>query len=267
MISWFHMGQSVSPLEQYGLDLVSDMIRRLRQSGFQLHQLPRPPEGPHFEYDSAPGLFCGRQGRGPLHVAWDTNLLIDYFDHGARLWSGESLPAEIPGNHGEELEGLQLVVTLWVLRDIRFHVPRFFLADSKRKPLSKKVREQRLHAMRQFARAVEFVADGEGSDAPVRRPLHPAEHEVMKRVPAGNDRVLVQEALRSGMDVFMTRDTGILAARPALRVLGMVVASPLDLVEELAVAGALHCLLDPKHLYWPMPDQQRVMHLIEALQT
>lgn len=267
MTSWIGIGESVSPLERSGVDLVNTMLRRIQLSSAEQPwpSLVPVPEGPHYVYEAAPRLFFGRRGRGPLNIAWDTNLLIDYFQHGLALWDGESLPDEIASSHGEELEGLQLIITLWVLRDIRFHVPRFFLRDSKRKPLSDQQQQQRRTAMREFLRAISLVADGEGSDAPTPREPHPAEREVLSRVPAGNDRVLVREALRSGMDVFMTRDRGILAARSAVSVLGMAVASPLDVVEELAGAGALHCLFQPENLYWPMPDQARVAHLLHAL--
>lgn len=256
---------SYDPKERYGVELVNTMIRRIRLSCGTVPRIPVPPEGPHFVYDAAPNLFLGRSGRGPLHVAWDTNLLIDYFRYGAQLWEGSSLADALPGTYGEELEGLQLIVTLWVLRDIRFHVPRFFLRDSKRKPLTGGQQLQRQRALVEFLRAIALVADGEGSDAPKPRAIHRTDEQVFARVPAGNDRLLVQEVVWRGMDVFMTRDAGILAAGPALRLLGIVVASPLDLVEELAAAGALQCLFEPRSLYWPMPDQQRVSHLLDAI--
>ena len=46
---------------------------------------------------------------------------------------------------------------------------------------------------------------------------------------------------------------------------GLLVVSPLDLIEELGAAGTLHCLFEKQYLYWPMPDLQRVPHLINAL--
>ncbi|MFD6135742.1 hypothetical protein [Isoptericola sp. NPDC060257] len=55
------------------------------------------------------------------------------------------------------------------------------------------------------------------------------------------------------------------AVRTDLASLGLLLVTPLDLVEELGAVGALHCLFEPQHLYWPMPDQQRVSHLIHAL--
>lgn len=81
-------------------------------------------EGPHFFYEHNPRLFLGRRGRGPLRIACDTNLLIDYFEHGRALWEGKSLPELVPGAWGEELEGLQIIMATGILRDIRFYILR-----------------------------------------------------------------------------------------------------------------------------------------------
>lgn len=108
--------------EGRGIRLANDTIGRIRAAGLQLHDAS-PPEGPHFLYEDGPSLFLGRGGRGPLQVTWDTNLLIDYFEYGTQLWGSESLPRAVPTEQGEELEGLQVLVSLWVLRDIRSLYP------------------------------------------------------------------------------------------------------------------------------------------------
>lgn len=92
-------------------------------------------------------------------------------------------------------------------------------------------------------------------------------NQALSHVPRGNDRELVRDALTKGMHIFLTRDKGVLRARDSLAPLGLLLTSPLDLVEALGAAGALHCLFEPQHLYWPMPDQERVSHLIKALFT
>jgi hypothetical protein len=84
-------------------------------------------------------------------------------------------------------------------------------------------------------------------------------------VPAGSDRALISTAARLGLHVFMTRDKGILRSRGTLRPFGLLIASPLDMVEGLVACGAFHCMLEPRYAYWPMPDQMRVGHLIRAL--
>lgn len=260
---------AVGAAERRGVWLVSDTIGRIRAGGPQAPWEVSPPEGPHFRYGDGPSLFLGRLGRGPLHVAWDTNLLVDYFEYGTRLWDGEALPEVLPTDQGEELEGLQVLVSLWVLRDIRFHILPGVIDDSKKKPLTQKRREQRVHAWKEFCAAITLVGDeGEDANGLPGPPLGALSHSVdqsLSRVPGGNDRALVRDALAAGMHVFLTCDKGVLKARDSLSSHGLLIASPLDLVEELGAAGALHCLLASRHLYWPIPDQRRVSHLINAL--
>ncbi len=65
---------------------------------------------------------------------------------------------------------------------------------------------------------------------------------------------------------FLTRDKGVLACAPAFRPLGLVIASPQDLLELLAGCGALCCMTDPeRQLHWPFLDLQRMTHLACAL--
>jgi hypothetical protein len=221
-------------------------------------------EGPHFVYEQNIGLFLGRRGRGPLRVAWDTNLLIDYFEHSCALWDGHPLPDIVSGDYGEELEALQVVMAMWVLRDIRFYIPTRALRDAKRK-LSERQFGQRQQAFEAFAAALSLVGDtSEERESP---PMILPESELeraLQRVPAGNDRGLVEESVRQRMQVFMTRDVRVLRAAPALRPFGLYIATPGDLLEELSACGAILCLLDPRFAYWPLPDTRRVAHLYRA---
>jgi hypothetical protein len=124
---------------------------------------------------------------------------------------------------------------------------------------------ERLQAFREFTEALSFVeANGDEREPP---PLLLPESEVqraLKRVPAGSDRGLVEEAMRERMHVFLTRDADVLRARPALRAFGLFIASPLDLLEEIAGCGALYCLADPRFAQWPLLDPARVAHLYHA---
>jgi hypothetical protein len=233
------------------------------------------PEGPRFDYAACPHLFLGRSGAGPLRVVWDTNLLIDYFTYGKALWEGEPLP-DIASGHGEELEGLQLIVGLWVIRDIRFHILPRVLTDAKRR-LSDERRRDREKALLEFAAALAVMdwyddderVGGEGEDV---RPsqteslfaLHGLEKALLK-VPEGADRDLVDETYRMGAHVFLTRDVGVLRAAESLRPLRLLIASPLDLLEVLVASGSFHCMLHPLYAYWPVPDLHRVTHLVRAL--
>jgi len=253
--------------ELRGIWLANDMVVRMRADGLRLSRQVGPPEGPHFCYSDGPSLFLGRVGRGPLRIAWDTNLLIDYFDYGKQLWEGGSLPEVVPAEHGEELEGLQVLVSLWVIRDIRFQILPRVIDDSRRKPLAESVRQRRVWAWREFCEALALSEDdGPQRTQRLRRSVDADEDiRALSSVPAGNDRALVSDALHAGAHVFLTCDKALLKSRDNVAARGLLVVSPLDLVEELAAAGALHCLLEPQHLYWPLPDQRRVSHLIRAL--
>ncbi len=250
--------------EQWGVRLIEHSIRRLTLAG-PLPPVQRRIEGPHFVYEEGPDLFLGRRGRGPLLLAWDTNLLIDYFDHGAALWHGDDLP-EATGEYGLQLEALQLVMALWVLRDVRIVLLPASISDA-RKQLAPERYAARRQAFAEFARAISLVAD---EDAPPPQPPlflpEAALREAVDRVSPGGDRTLVEQAARSGAHVFLTRDDGVVKAAAALRPFGLVLATPQDLLELLAGAGALCCMLDPaRHLYWPFPDLQRVTHLARAI--
>jgi hypothetical protein len=246
-----------------GSQLATAVSRQLRDE-FAPPPGMRIVEGPHFVYEQNPALFLGRRGRGPLRVAWDTNLLIDYFQHGRAVWENKSLPELVPGTYGEELEGLQIVMAVWILRDIRFYILRGTLRDAKR-ALSARRLDQRLQAFREFTDALSFVEAEEDQREPPPLLLPDSElQRVLNSVPAGDDRSLVEEAVRKRMHVFLTRDTDVLKARHKLQAFGLLIASPLDLLTEIARCGALYCLTDPEFAYWPLPDRARVAHLYHA---
>jgi hypothetical protein len=246
-----------------GRRLATTMSRLLRDEFAPPAEMP-VIEGPHFVYEQNLDLFLGRRGRGPLRVAWDTNLLIDYFEHSRALWDGDPLPDIVPGDYGEQLEALQVVMAMWVLRDIRFYIPRRTLRDAKRK-LHQRHLEQRQQAFKEFANALSLAGDAseERESPPMILPESELER-ALQDVPAGNDRGLVEESVRQRMHVFMTRDVKVLRAAPALRPLGLYIATPGDLLEQLSASGAILCLLHPRFAYWPLPDTQRVAHLYRA---
>lgn len=263
-------------LEHWGIQLVDIMAARLREAYLSLADVPdllHPdfpvPIGPGFDYAAASNLFLGRRGSGPLYVAWDTNLLLDYFKFGAKLWHGSSV-ADVGGTtYDDELEGLQLLIALWVLRDIRFMVLPRSIQDAK-VALSQDRRHNRQHAFREFVRAMQLVGDyGGDAEVPSRDGLlvlPDSELERVKnRLPRGDDRELVVGAVRAGAHVFLTRDKGILKRKSGFRPFGLLIASPQDMIEELFACGAYLCFLAPRFAQWPMQDQQRVAHLIKAL--
>lgn len=260
IVSVTYLGGAEPP----GLGFVKTMSSRT--DGRELVSRDRPlPEGPWFQYALGPDLFLGRRGRGPLRIMWDTNLLIDYFEYGRQIWDGESLPESLPGEYGEELEGLQLLLSVWVLRDIRFTLPEGALDDAKRQMSGPRV-QRRVRALAEFGSALEHV-DWEYADEDLPPLFLPAREleRALASIPVGGDRRLVGEAVRRGMHVFLTRDKRVLKAASHLRPFGLVLASPLDVLELLCACGGFHCVLDPSTVTWPIPDMQRVSHLLDAM--
>jgi hypothetical protein len=224
--------------------------------------------GPHFMYEEAPHLFLGRRGMGPLEVVWDTNVLLDYLEHGGALWEGVlQLDDE---DYAAELEALGLIINLWMRRDIRFRVLLRSIHDAKR-TLSTQRQHLRARAIDELAAALTLDAWPElGAPRETEQAAHialprSAAERLLERLPSGADRDLVIEALGLGAHVFLTRDRGLLTRASDLQRLGLLIASPLDLLEQLAECGALLAVLRPETVYWPLPDLQRTSHLIQAL--
>jgi hypothetical protein len=219
-------------------------------------------------YQQAPSIFLGRRGRGQLDVVWDTNLLIDYMEFGRRLWDEIGF-ADLPEERRELLDALQLIVTLSVMRDIRFHLLAGVLQDAKR-ALGPQRLEERTRAIDEFAAALMLSHHDYDYGSPDTSEglllLPPSEKDfAVSQVPIGMDRRLVQESMESGFHVFLTADKGILKAAQRIRPFGMLICTPPDLMEELFSSGAALCLFERRFATWPLPDVQRISHLIQAL--
>lgn len=262
--------RSLEPSAIYLLNHVSALLRHtMSQVAADLVNIVNEspvPEGPYFVYDQAPDIFGGRTGQGPLKVAWDTNVLLDYFQYGERLWAGDSPPDIGDEKYVSELECLQLIVGLWTLRDIRFRILPATIADAKRR-LSDPQRRVRLRAFDEFAHALELVSSDE-DDTPSHGLLYLPDSQrqvALRSLSGGWDRILVSQAIDAGEHVFLTRDEKILHSRSKLRPFGLTPATPGDLLEWLFACGAFNCLLTPRCAYWPLMDTQRAAHLIRAL--
>ncbi len=263
----FHISQigSTDEREGIGLALLQKIAAIFRSEFGDIPRLEPPPLGPQFDYSRSRELFGTRPGAGPLHIAWDTNLLVDYFDFGRALWEFDRLPAE--AHDRDELEALQFVMAVWVIRDVRFHILPRFLEDA-RKGLSEARRRRRAVALDAFEAALSHMGYDPTEPVPTTGLLLPdsaREYEVRK-IGDPLDRLLVRQALHMGVHVFMTRDKRLISWGAALRPFGLWIASPGDLLEEFVACGALHCLIHPRgHAYWPIPDLTRVLFLLEAL--
>ena len=243
--------------------------------------------GPEFLHSASNYLFSGRQGNGPLRIAWDTNVLTDYFQYGARLWLGATAAELVPDSTDRRnqrltslytnLEFLQHVIALWTLRDIEFLVLPATLSDFKQKATqspsdgsadderSRVRRAQRDRALWEFSAAVSLTsADESVDDVPLKLPQRTVD-DFMRGVPKGHDALLIRQALAKSCHVFLTRDGGVLKRAGDLAHVGLCVADPQRLFWALLKSGNFDCLLDGYSLYWPWRDTLRTAHLLHAL--
>lgn len=249
-----------------------------------------------FDYSNHPDLFLGRVGRGPLVVAWDTDILLDYLEHGRALWGDEGLKVEGTA-YREELETLGGLVDLYFVADIRFVVTPRNVSDARRELAEDRVRV-RTRASRELTKALALASTGQQDDAVAleslgpdpgpgpglgqlalwpdevlrvaqERPVGPPPglggreaERALAGIPKGGDRDLVREALESGSHVFLTRDRLIRRSAPAFAPLGLLLARPTELLDRLVTEAFTPA---PGDSGAPCPDLQRVSHLIQAL--
>lgn len=265
MILYVDATHSDGLAEQRAVELVRHVAAQFADA-FGSASTSRHVEGPHFVYEDGPELFCGRHGHGPLLIAWDTNLLIDYFQYGKQLWSGRALTGS-DSSHSEQLEALQLIIALWVVRDIRMIVLPATVTDARRGRIRLDRQQRRAAAFGLFTAAITLVGAENAPPPPPPLTLPRRTLEVtLRSVPDGADRILVGQAVRAGAQVFLTCDRKVLKAAPRLRPFGLAIASPQELLELVAAAGGFWCLQDPHaHLHWPLPDLHRVTLLTGAI--
>lgn len=216
------------------------------------------PEGGGFFYEDCPEVFLGRAGYGPLRIAWDTNILIDYAQFGDLMWDEdhEFDPPISEARYLEELAGLNTLVNLSEFRDIRFRAPQRQIHDAKRSldEAQWELRARQLHHLLAALTCIELDKDIIENV----RSFDP--------LPDGStnsewDGSLVQEAIATGCHVFLTRDDGLRHrlyrdAREAF----LAIMSPSDLQHALAKTGDLG---------WGgkgyiFPDNHKILHLMRA---
>lgn len=164
---------------------------------------------------------------GPMVVAVDSNVLIDFQKHGNDLLDEDLQVTE--AKYAEELHCLGTLLNLWMLRDIRFVVTPRARTDAKRD-------------MPGFDGMIDGLAEAlafQYGDWTVPAPSHgpdllPVGDE--HGLPDGADRDLVLEAQAAGAHVFVTRDGQVLR-RAALTGPPMRIWAPSDLADELLRSG------------------------------
>jgi hypothetical protein len=211
----------------------------------------------------------GRTGYGPLRVAWDTDILIDWRDFGRFLLSDdehltgdEHLPANLDAAHMEDLVALgQVMNRVWCTRDMRIHPLRRQLRDVGRYHGERRqvLMDERTRQLDEVASALWCVGLGRDLRRPVAR--LPARLRYATWMAKSQDRALVEEAIASGCHVFLTRDRKVLRHSPRLATLGMVVLRPSGFLDELLEAGALYSIAGPDGT---ICDHHKFIHLKAA---
>lgn len=218
---------------------------------------PRATFDPGFDYKRLPGLFLGEPGGGPLFIGWDTNILIDWADYGQELlFHGDGRVVASDPAHEEELVALGAFMQFWLTRDIRIRVFPVQGSDS-RKTLSIARDSVRRVQLAQITAALEHVDGVEVPDAEEVDSASFPSSEIGK----GTDGMIVDAAIRAGCHVLMTRDKQLLGYSPQARQVGLVLARPSEVLDELVSAGELPLSTDV------VDDNHKWNHLLAASST
>jgi hypothetical protein len=215
-------------------------------------------EGGGFFYENCPGVFLGRTGYGPLRMAWDTNILIDYAKFGDLMWEEdrEFDPQISEPRYREELVALDTIVQLWMMRDIRVRAPERQIEDAKNE-LDEAQWELRARQLHHFLAALQCIQ----LDKTVLDNVRPFDP-----LPRGStndewDESLVLEAIETGCHVFLTGDRRLSRRiQRTARESFMVIMSPSDLQQALAEAGELGWAREG----YIMPDNHKWLHFMRA---
>jgi hypothetical protein len=205
----------------------------------------------------------GRTGWGPLNVAWDTGILIDFAAYGRAILDGEFKPSgEMDPDRANEMTALQVLLDVGWARDIRVYVCGLQEFDA-RKPLSEDRLNLRQRQLFEIAAALECIGHESVSQLlDERRELIPGLDAVDL---SDLDRGVVNEALARGCHIFLTFDKGILKRSGKLASLGLLALTPIGLLDALASADELTGHASPCAGIWP--DSHKFHHLYGALAT
>ncbi|MEU4472485.1 hypothetical protein [Micromonospora sp. NPDC023888] len=257
------------------------------------HHVMASMNGLGFCYAACPGIFLGRQECGPLNIVWDTNILIDYQQHGLTLWDDEEV--NVPhGKYRNDVVALGGLIDAWSMRDISFHIfPRTIDDAKKRLTESRRIERERaiaqivqalcLESGRRWAEGGDFRSWYQGDRAGIPREIPgqlslfsdevtTSAETVLDQLPEGADRELVHQAVSNRFHVFLTRDAGVLRVQPELARFGLLTLSPAALIEKFdeyrisAFGGGLRDHPGCPYQFGSLTnDLQRMSHLIQAL--
>ncbi len=227
----------------------------MEDDGYQ----PDECSGACFSYVATPQLFGDRMGWGPMRVAWDTNVLIDYVTNLVLYRDGDVFepPAGLDEEYAEELVALVAFMQIWMMRDIRIYVTGAQLSDGR---LSRARRRARQDPLLEVAAALECLRH-----EPPGRLLDEIQAPTpgLPRGLTKADRHIVSESLRLRCHVLLTRDEDdILTRRNALMAFGLAALRPTEWLDamvapdELGIRGCIHGLV--------LPDTHKWQHLAQA---
>lgn len=220
-------------------------------------------EGGAFRYEASPEIFFGREGAGPMRVAMDTSVLIDYAEFGEAIWSDEDFKPDVPDpGYRHELIALAEIMNLWAIRDMRLHVFDRQLTDCVRAMQDDRsaLRERQIQQLQSALRCL-------GHDTVDMHP--PAGHTWppkpdLSGFPVGPDRELVSLAIEAGCHVFLTRDKLLLKRAEHVARYWVAVVSPTGLLNAVAASGELGLTSGGEFL---VPDSHKLVHVMDACES
>ncbi len=210
--------------------------------------IPLGARGLGFCYEACPTIFPHRRGCGPMRMAWDTNVLLDFQRHVPAVWNEE--PVEVAEGAVSRVLALARIVDVWMLRDIEIHLLPTVLTDFKGETLQRRV-ARRQQSFEEMLQALSHQTGGreihyEGSTLPHsvtdgQLPLPGFDYvDPIPSAPEGADRDLLLESLANDMHVFLTSDRKILREAPRLALRRLLVTSPTGLSTEFQRYGITH---------------------------
>lgn len=217
-------------------------------------------EGGAFVYQHCADIFFGREGIGPMRVAMDTSVLVDYAEFGEAIWSGEMFDPKVPHpEYGEELIALAEIMNLWTMRDIRLHVFDRQLTDCAGSMSDDRsaLRERQIGQLQSALRCLGHDTIDMHPPAGHSWPL-PAD---LSGLSPGTDRELVALAVDAGCHVFLTRDKALLKKVEHVARYWVALITPTGLLDALAASGELDLTAAGDFL---IPDSHKFHHVMGA---
>jgi len=215
-------------------------------------------EGGGFQYENCPEIFLGRRGYGPLRIAWDSNILIDYAQYGSLMWEDDEFdPPVTERRYRGELLALCELMNMWMSRDIRIRMPARQTIDASNR-LDPEVRELRLWQIQLFQAALRCI----DLDADIEANVVPFAPLGRKATNDDWDRSLTEEAIANGCHVFLTGDRKLRKKLADIASDAFIdLFSPSELFDRLSHSGETLFARTGELL---MPDNHKWSHVMDA---